>query len=415
MPYFTWRLLCRDGVFYADGRSANQNLGKHSLGTRDRAEALTLLRQLDRKKAYDLGLTKSKEEPSPALQLSIDSGWDQYLAFAGRPAVMGGVAPGTLKRYRSVRRFHTEYCQKHGITDWNSFGKAELEDLGREAHKTYAYRGVYFTLTLVKSVNAWLINEKLLAPELRLRYSLSKPQGTDTYCYRPDEVAAMVQHCQERSELIWLGNVIVALAHTGMRIGELAGLRWSDVDLSAQIIHVADERASQRKHRAGTARTTKGRRSRAIPIHPRLFDLLRQLERKPDGRVFHAPRGGRLRPRNVLTLFIRDVIEPLKERFPVADGDIGFEHGRLHSFRHFFCSQALLSGATLSDVKDWLGHADSKMVEHYRHLRDQDAVRRMEQVEFLPAEEGRRSQAEGNQQTPATVRNDSRKNTSESR
>lgn len=70
----------------------------------------------------------------------------------------------------------------------------------------------------------------------------------------------------------------------------------------------------------------------SIPIHPRLRKLLEALERKPDGYVFHARRGGRLRPRNVLHMFIRDVIEPLKKRFPTPPGEIGFEHGRLHSF-----------------------------------------------------------------------------------
>jgi integrase len=106
-------------------------------------------------------------------------------------------------------------------------------------------------------------------------------------------------------------------------------------------IRVADERNSSRKRKLGTARTTKGRRSRSIPIHPDLAKLR----------------------------------------------DIGFEHGRLHSFRHFFCSQCFVSGASEGEIKEWLGHADSKMVEHYRHLRSEDAQRKMQQVDFF----GRRS------------------------
>jgi integrase len=34
------------------------------------------------------------------------------------------------------------------------------------------------------------------------------------------------------------------------------------------------------------------------------------------------------------------------------------------------------------EIKEWLGHADSKMVEHYRHLRNEDAQRKMEQIDF---------------------------------
>ena len=206
-----------------------------------------------------------------------------------------------------------------------------------------------------------------------MRYHLEKPKGTDTYCYSPREVSAMVDHCHGKPVLVWLGAVIVALAHTGLRIGELANLRWSDVDLNRRIIRVGDERSSRRKKAAGTFRTTKGRRARTIPIHSRLLQLLKNMERKPDGWVFHAQRGGRLWPRNVLEAFIAGVIEPLKKRFPTPMGEIGFEHGRLHSFRHFFCSQSFLGGASEGEIREWLGHADSQMVEHYRHLRSEDA------------------------------------------
>ena len=200
----------------------------------------------------------------------------------------------------------------------------------------------------------------------------------------------MAEHCQATSGLAWLGKVIVTLACTGMRISELAGLRWSDVDLKAMTIRVADERASSRKRKLGTARTTKGRRSRSIPIHPDLAKLFLSLDKRPDGRVFHAARGGPLRPNNTLHTFIAQVIEPLKGEFPTPVGDIGFEHGRLHSFRHYFCSQCFVSGASEGEIKEWLGHADSKMVEHYRHLRSEDAQRKMQRVDFL----GRRTDDE---------------------
>lgn len=193
----------------------------------------------------------------------------------------------------------------------------------------------------------------------------------------------MIGHCRNTTGLGWLDNVIVALVHTGLRISELAGLRWSDVNLEQNLLTVADERSSSRKRRGGVIRTTKGRRSRTIPIHQELRDVLAALPRESDGYVFHAARGGRLHPRNVLQAFIDDVIEPLKAEFPAADGEIGFEHGRLHGFRHYFCSQAFVCGASEGEIKEWLGHADSKMVEHYRHLRDEDAQRKMAQIDFL--------------------------------
>lgn len=389
---FTWRLIRRDGVFYADGRSGEANLGRHSLGTRNEAEARELLKVLDERKAVELG-----KKPAPATSaivsssLSIEVGWQRYLDYAGRPLVMKGASPGTIKRYQAVRDHHLNYCRKNGIQTWAQFDKKQLEKFAAQRSRKQAYRTAYLELTTLKSVSKWLVEEKLIPAECLLRYSLSKPQGTDAYCYRPEEVAAMIAVCNSKPGLVWLANLIVLLAHTGMRIGEAVALRWSDVDLVAGAIRVADERSSRRKKLAGSARTTKGRRSRTIPIHSRLREMLNGLKRQPDGRVLHASRGGKLLSRNVLATFIKEVIEPLTERFPTPEGEIGFEHGRIHSFRHFFCSQSFLSGRSEGEVRDWLGHADSKITDHYRHLRSDDAVRRMEQVQFLPSEEERPS------------------------
>ncbi len=386
--FFTWRIIVRDGVYYADGRGGKHDLGKHSLGTRDREESLDRLRQLDGQKAVELGLAEAKSIVSSGI-VTIADGWKLYLDFSGRAQAMGGVAPSTLKRYQPVRDKHTDFCRKQGINSWSEFNKVQLEKYGNQLGKKHADRTVFLEITLLKSVTSWLVAEGHLPPGSVLKYPMRKPQGTDTYCYTTAEVSAMVSHCKASPKLTWLANVILVLAHTGMRISELTSLRWSDVNLERKSITVADERASRRKRQSGTARTTKGRRSRVLPIHTALAALLRSLPRQADGRVLHAQQGGRLLPRNVLQALIDDVIEPLKKKFPTPDGEIGFERGRLHSFRHFFCSQAFLGGASEGEIREWLGHADSKMVEHYRHLRSEDAQKKMDQIKFLDPPDNR--------------------------
>ena len=63
----------------------------------------------------------------------------------------------------------------------------------------------------------------------------------------------MVNRCTDIPRLLWLANVIIALAHTGLRISELAGLRWSDVDFNSNTIRVADERSSRRNPKEALA------------------------------------------------------------------------------------------------------------------------------------------------------------------
>ena len=61
----------------------------------------------------------------------------------------------------------------------HQFDKAVLEQYGNWLAKKYADRTVYLELTLLKSVNQWLIGNKKLQADAKIEYSLSKPVGTD--------------------------------------------------------------------------------------------------------------------------------------------------------------------------------------------------------------------------------------------
>jgi integrase len=191
--------------------------------------------------------------------------------------------------------------------------------------------------------------------------------------------------------MAWLGDVILALATTGLRISELAGLRWSDIDLDGGMIRLIDETGS-RRHRGKDAapRTLKSGRGRTHPIQDELLPVLRRMARHPDGSVFHGPRGGRLKPDRVRRVLIREVLTPLTHRFPMSKDEVGFGDGRLHSFRHFFCSLCANRGVPQRVVMRWLGHKESRMVEHYYHLYDDEARRQMGRIKLFEEETGGR-------------------------
>jgi integrase len=149
-----------------------------------------------------------------------------------------------------------------------------------------------------------------------VRLSLRRSEVSTTYRFSRKEIRAMVELCQRIPKLRWLGDVIIALATTGVRIGELAGLRWTDVDLATGMITLPDNRHSGRHQKAGAVRKTKGRRTRRVPIHSRLRPVLKGLARRADGRVFSGPGGSVLRPNSVCKIFIREVVGPLKATFP---------------------------------------------------------------------------------------------------
>jgi integrase len=277
-----------------------------------------------------------------------------------------------------------EFARGEGITSWNQVTRRTLEAYAAHLDdEGFAYATEYLELTTLKQAIKWLVEEGHLPASCQVRLQLSKPQGTTTYCWRPEEVLAMVQHCRRHAALGWLADVIAALACTGLRISELASLRRSDIDRDRNLITLTDESTRGRRKAGQKARQTKSGRSRAFPIHGDLQQVLGGLPPASDGLAFHGPRGGRLKPDTVRRALIREVLAPLSERFPTPAGQVGFADGRLHGFRHFFASTCANRGVPEQVVMQWLGHRDSAMVRHYYHLHDDEAQRQMSRLDFL--------------------------------
>ncbi len=377
----------RNGIYYADGRSSNpQDVGRHSLGTRDRKEALHQLARLDLVKAVEFGLAdRSLLDAGEVNLLNLEEGQQLYLDYVRRPPVLGGTEQSTYKRYRAVLGKFVPFAREQGVRHWPMVTKKLLEAYGAWLDSEgYGYATQYHELTVAKQILRWLVGEKLIPSSCLFALPLEKPQGTTTYCYTPEEVHAIVTHCFGRPDLVWLGEVIVALATTGLRIGELAELRWPDFDFKANMIRLTDTRRHARKADRAAARSIKTHRDRVLPIHPELLRILLGMRRRPDGRVFHGPKEGRLKPDTIRNVLIREVLTPLADRFPTPPGaERGFRDGRLHSFRHAFCSTCANSGVPELAVMAWLGQRDSRMVRHYYHLHQKEAQLQMAKVPFL--------------------------------
>ena len=383
--YFAWLLYRRDnGYYYADGRgNPNRKLGRHALGTDHRDAAIEALHELDRAMAVREGLAPLSVLQQSEKPLAFADGVTRYLEHAGRPQSAGGTKPSSLKRYRPVFDKFAAFAESQGVAHWNLVDDAVLTRyLGRLEADGYAPRTVVFEGTVIKQAIKFFIGEGLLPDGHQPRTRLMKITESSTYCYSPEQVKAMLQRCREIDNLGWLGEALEVLAYTGMRVGELAQLRWRDVDLEGRWVHVRDESSTSFSEGA----TTKGRASRSVPLNDAALDVLRRRARRatakgkaapPGGSsVFHGPRGGRLSSDLVCRRLKQDVINPLAERWELAR-DEGFRRGVVHSLRHYFCSRCAASGIPEATTQKWLGHKSSEITRLYYHLHDDEAHRQM--------------------------------------
>lgn len=166
------------------------------------------------------------------------------------------------------------------------------------------------------------------------------PENTDAWrTLTPEQAERLLDSCRQAGgRARHLYPLVLLALYTGLRKGELLGLRWSDLDLEAGSVAV------------GRAKT--GSRS-LLPLHPRALGVLRKLPRRGEF-VFCHPDGAPL--------------QDVRSSFKSALRRAGLPPIRWHDLRHTFASWLVLGGADLFTVQELMGHRSLSMTRRYAHL-----------------------------------------------
>jgi integrase len=174
-----------------------------------------------------------------------------------------------------------------------------------------------------------------------------------------------------------LKALYVVAIYTGLRRGELLGLKWTDVDLDAGTLMVRRSLDVD-----GTFKAPKNRAARrTLKLTPRALDVLKAHKVRQNAERLQA--GSRWQDHNLVfpntvgksmnagNLYRRD-FQPLLKRAGLAD-----EGFTIHSLRHTFATTLADKGVHPSTAQKMLGHSDIRMtLAIYTHATDgmQDAA-----------------------------------------
>jgi integrase/recombinase XerC len=269
------------------------------------------------------------------------------------------VSPHTLRNYLSdLAQFQNFLMERELCLD--SAGNVDVRKI--DIHVVRAFlaalthdrkkSSVGRKLAALKGFFRYLIAQKQIEKDpLLLIHSPKQEKPLPTFL-SVDDVFQLLAGVKSKSDLDVRDRAVLEVFYsTGVRVSELVGLNWADIDFQLGIIRVVG----------------KGSKERIVPIGEVALQALRDygqelrkkwnLPCKGQIAVFLNNRGERITTRSVA----RIVEKHLKQAgIPIKMGP--------HGLRHSFATHLLNSGADLRVIQELLGHASLSTTQRYTHL-----------------------------------------------
>lgn len=204
-------------------------------------------------------------------------------------------------------------------------------------------------------------------------------------------------------------DIFCACLSFGGRIGEVLGLKWSDIDFEKKTMHIqrtlhyAKVKEDEPCHFFFTTPKTETS-NREIPLLPETEAILRRVRKKQlRNRMLHASQW------NVQSPF-DDMVFTTQQGIPIRYGDVNrtiksvilkanlqeeelakFENREPfilkpfspHCFRHTFVTRCKMNGVPYETIQPYVGHSDKEMTACYNHDKPEIDISALRKVSFL--------------------------------
>lgn len=246
----------------------------------------------------------------------------------------------TIKEYRSIVKQFLEFIKKEPL----DIDQDDIEKF-REymaVEKKYSKQTIYISMKALQSFFKFLKKEEF--------YRLPAPKRSRKLPVYLNE--------KEMSEILKVAKnnmrdytLILTLAYTGLRVGELSSLKIEDIDFFENFIHV---------------RSGKGDKDRLIAMDENVIRAIKeylQSEKRNDGYLFISQKGTRITTTH---------IERLVKYYAIKAGIK--KKVTPHTIRHTFATTLLRNGADIRFIQQILGHSSIATTQIYTHV-DEDALK----------------------------------------
>jgi integrase/recombinase XerC len=274
-------------------------------------------------------------------------------AFLRHLAAERAPSPHTLSAYARDLQKLLDFMQAQGIAGFDALSPDRLRGMVAAAHrKGLAPNSLQRLLSSCRNLFRYLAREGQLAHDPAAGVRGPKPRRKLPQVLDTDETAALIEADSDDALAPRDRAMLELFYSSGLRLSELTGLTWVDLDLDGGEVRVLG----------------KGRKTRIVPVGRFAVEALRTLAalggNGSEQPVFKGRDGAHISPRTV---------QARLKTLALRQGSNKRIHP--HLLRHTFASHMLESSGDLRAVQELLGHADIATTQIYTHLDFQHLAR----------------------------------------
>ena len=252
----------------------------------------------------------------------------------------------TIGAYRRDLAKLLRFMQAQALTSFDTLDGNRMRAFVATEHRAgLAPKSLQRLLSSCRSLFRQLNREGLLDGDPLLGIRGPKVRRKLPQVLDVDEATALVETDSGGALALRDRAMLELFYSSGLRLSELVGLRWGDLDLTEGEVRVLG----------------KGRKTRLVPVGRHAVNALRALGRRSgvssESPVFRGRAGRAISPRAIQ---LRMKTLALQQGIP--------KHIHPHLLRHTFASHMLESSGDLRAVQELLGHADIATTQIYTHL-----------------------------------------------
>lgn len=296
---------------------------------------------------------RAREVAAPAPRLTLAGFAPTFLEAAG---LANKASTVDTKRWLLDRHI----LPALGGSELGAIGYAQIEDFKVRLSSTLGAKSVNNVVGILHRmlVVAKKRGELAALPEVEWM----RPDAPEFDWLRFDEADALMAAARDE----WASMIRVAI-RTGLRRGELLGLRWDDVDLPGRRIIVRQSIVR------GKVTTTKSRKPREVPLTASAVAALKSQRHLRGPLVWCGVEGKPLAPRTMARQ-----LDNARRRAKLRP--IGW-----HVLRHTFASHLAMRSVPILTIQKLCGHATIAMTLRYAHLAPVALVEAVDALEAVTA------------------------------